>query len=355
MLNFSKNSTTTMKSFYELLNSWGFYPYKEVIATYVLPVINILGVVFCSLSLFIFWKKTFAHPSFFYYRLLCLVYIIHLAHNIPRGILYSPRYFPKINTYLNSWYQVYYSYISASLFQYEDLLQIGILLDRITMFSSWVKKYFAPWTPRKVSFSFFIACFLFNLPYGFSLEVISLGDTYHIDESNGSKFTFTLYFFDRSAFSKSPIGMILIGFTSIIINLILTLVFGITLNIVSVYFYNSYLKQRTLRNYALRKSVADSSTLASRQEFTSIERCNHKAERNMFFMALTLCSLFIFSRFIFFCLYVCFFIFGLNTTVVPSFVIMYSVYTLLPTVAIFVFYSFNKIFRKELKNIFFIN
>jgi hypothetical protein len=149
--------------------------------------------------------------------------------------------------------------------------------------------------------------------------------------------------------------MILIGFTSIIINLILTLVFGITLNIVSVYFYNSYLKQRTLRNYALRKSVADSSTLASRQEFTSIERCNHKAERNMFFMALTLCSLFIFSRFIFFCLYVCFFIFGLNTTVVPSFLIMYSVYTLLPTVAIYVFYSFNKIFRKELKNIFFIN
>ncbi len=126
----------TIPSLNELLYATGFYPYKEVLTTFVLPVVNVLGAVFCVSSLFIFCREKFAHPSFFYYRLLCLVYIIHLAHNIPRGILYSPRYFPNINTYLNSWYQVYYSCVSALLFNFEDLLQIGILLDRMTIFNT---------------------------------------------------------------------------------------------------------------------------------------------------------------------------------------------------------------------------
>ena len=87
----SDNSTATLMSLDELSTALGYYPYKEILATFVLPAINVLGLAFCSLSLFIFNKKKFVHPSFFYYRLLCLVYIIQQVHNIPRGILFSPR------------------------------------------------------------------------------------------------------------------------------------------------------------------------------------------------------------------------------------------------------------------------
>ena len=97
----------------ELLNKLGFDLFKTVITSFILPFINVLGTIFCSLSFWIFSHKKFKDPVFFYYRLLCIVYIIHLIHNIPRGLLYSPRYFPNMNTYLSSLFQLYHSILSA--------------------------------------------------------------------------------------------------------------------------------------------------------------------------------------------------------------------------------------------------
>ena len=61
-------------------------------------------------------KKKFVHPSFFYYRLLCLVYILHQAHNIPLGILFWPRYFPFIDTYVLAWFKMYYLFFNFIFF-----------------------------------------------------------------------------------------------------------------------------------------------------------------------------------------------------------------------------------------------
>ncbi len=164
----NENSTATLTSLDELSTALGYYPYKEILATFVLPTINFLGLACCSLSLSIFSKKKFVDPSYFYYRLLCLVYIIHQVHNIPRGILFSPRYFPTIDTYMYAWFRIYYLFITTFLFHLVDVLQMGILLDRMAMFSEIVKKYFTA-SPRIVSLAFALTCLLIELPFAFSL------------------------------------------------------------------------------------------------------------------------------------------------------------------------------------------
>jgi hypothetical protein len=304
-----ENSTASLMSLDELLSTLGYYPYKEILATFVLPAINVLGLAFCALSLFIFSKKKFVHPSYFYYRLLCLVYIIHQAHNIPRGILFSPRYFPTIDTYMYAWFQIYYLFITTFLFHIEDVLQMGILLDRMAMFSEIVKKYFTA-SPRIVSLAFALTCLFIELPFAFSLKVTNLGDCFFLDESTGQKIKKTIYSYGRSDFSATQFGVILIGFTSVFLNLFLTLVIGITLNIVSVYLYSSYLKQRKLREVFLRASESpnsnedkayDSLNTQPKRTLTPKEKQERKIERNMMLMALTLSSISILSRIILLC------------------------------------------------------
>jgi hypothetical protein len=98
-----------MPSLEELLDSLGFKRWIIVITSFILPFVSLIGCIFCSLSLFIFTRRRFVNPIFFYYRLLYIVYIVHLLHGIPYGLVFTPRYFPQvIKTYLSSLYQIYY-------------------------------------------------------------------------------------------------------------------------------------------------------------------------------------------------------------------------------------------------------
>ena len=81
----------------ELLAELVFDNVKTVTTTFCLPLVNMIGLVFCSVSAWIFYQSNFSDPTFFYYRLLNLVYIVHLIHNIP----YS-------NRTLNSEYKLIY-------------------------------------------------------------------------------------------------------------------------------------------------------------------------------------------------------------------------------------------------------
>ena len=167
-----------MPSLDTLLDSLGFKHWLTMIASFMLPFISLIGVIFCSLSLYIFTRRRFANPIFFYYRLLCLVYIAHLTHGIPYGLLFSPRYFPQlINTYLSSLYQIYYLFASFFMFQIESCLQIAILLTRIKLFSPFVDKHFAA-LPRTVSCVIFGTCFFINLHGLLILKTNSFGEYY---------------------------------------------------------------------------------------------------------------------------------------------------------------------------------
>jgi hypothetical protein len=217
-----------------------------ITSTFVLPAISLIGVALCSLSVWIFFKKKFKDPVFYYYRLLCIVYIVHLIHNIPRGLLFTPKYFPSMNTYLISIYWIYYRVSSALLFHYEETLQIAILLNRMKIYNNFVKKHFTL-SPRNVSLYFFLWCFLINLPTVFLLNVGSFGTYSYYDSGSSKRQYATFYYLKTSELNDTLLGKILLSFTYFFLNLFLSLSFGLVLNIYSLVSYKSYLKQRRER------------------------------------------------------------------------------------------------------------
>ena len=139
----------------EFLDQLGFETWRTIINTFILPPINLIGIIFCSFSLWIFFRSSFSDPIFFYYKLLCFINILHLLHNIPYGILVSPFYFRWVDTYAVCVYRVY-AFMSTFLFHFEDLLQMAILLDRIKIFSPFLISHLTGVSLRNVSISMFL-------------------------------------------------------------------------------------------------------------------------------------------------------------------------------------------------------
>jgi hypothetical protein len=208
------------------------------------------------------------------------------------------------------------------------------------IFSPFVRKYFSA-KPQIITVAFFLTSFAINFPLTFGLKIDRL---YFSTNSNQTK-NDTLYFITSSEFSLTPFGQIFLGFTSFFLNYFLTLNVGIILNIVPVYQYKVYLRQRKQRdreNYATAHNVSGEMT---RRELTPKEKMDRIAEKNMFNMAFTLCLISIFSRSLLMISYIYWYFFSGNYVLIPF--ILYTFYTCVPSVAIFAFYSFNKMFREE--------
>jgi hypothetical protein len=343
----------TPPSIDQLLAHIGFSEWIVTTTTFVLPAISLIGILLCSLSVWIFFRKEFKDPVFFYYRLLCAVYIVHLIHSILRGLLFTPKYFPNMNSYLSAIYQIYYGLSSSIFFHYEETLQIAIVLDRMTIYNSFVKKHFTL-SPRHVSFYFFLWCLLINLPIVFALNVGSLGTYYYYDWGSSIRRYGTFYFLIASDFSGTLLGKILVGFTYFFLNIFLSLSFGLVLNIYSLVSYKSYLKQRRERVAEVpNNNVAHSSTQTQPLRSVSKREMNeNRAAKNMLYMALTLSSFSILSRILLISFGAYFYLFPSFTADLLLAFINDFMCMLMPTLAIFVFYFFNKIFRQEFNKTF---
>ena len=339
-------------SFENLLDSLGFDEWKTFTLSFILPAVNVLGITFCSLSGFIFFSRKFVDPVFFYYRLLCLVYITHLIHNIPAGVLCSPRYFPQMNTHLSSMYLIYYIIVTSTLFQFEYVLLISILLTRMKLFDVFVEKNFT-FSPRLVSLTLFLICICINLPLAFGLKIRSFGT--YLDSTQQHNITF--YYFDSSEFSLTLFGQILFGFTTLFLNLIFSMFLGIGLNVFSLLKYKAYLREKRLKICRLiQRSINNRQTTSLEiQQFNERMNSDCDKEKSMFNMVLTLCSLSIVSRiFKIFAYFYFFFFFPENSlsSILNIEIVHLFIESLVPTVALFVFFSFNKMFRQEIKCLF---
>ena len=352
MANLTVNETL-IPSLDELLDKLGFEMWQTIVNTFILPPINLIGIAMCSFSLWIFSRSSFEDSIFFYYKLLCFVNIIHLSHNIPFGILFSSSYyFPQIDTFATNVFNVYCTSISFFLFHYEDVLQMGILLHKMKHFSPFVKKYFTL-RPQSISFIFFLTCLLIGLPVPFSFKIYLIGICFYSD-SNGVRQTFPFYYYASSDFSQTFFGKILLGFSILFADLFLSLLFGIILNIHSYIKYKSYSRKKQREVEQLQMSSANNRPTTSKkiEQQQKRERTEHHIERNMFYMALTLCSISIISRLIFMFSYVCFITkFLFSNTLLKT--IVNTIFTIMPTMSTFVFYSFNKMFRDETKKFMF--
>jgi hypothetical protein len=262
MSNVSLNSTSVLL-LNKLLDQLGFEQWQVTLNTFILSLVNFLGIIFCSFSLWIFLRPSFADPVFFYYKLLCFIYFLHLLHNIPFVILQTPFYFPWVDMYAVCVFKNYYSFMSAILFHYEDVLQMGILLHKMKQFSPFVKRHFRA-SPQLISLAFFLTCLLIDLPLLFGSIITSLGDYYYID-SNGVKQTGTFYFFKRSDFSQTIFGQILLGFTSFFLNLFLSFFVGVILNISAYIKYKLHVDMRKREVEQLQMSSINNRPTTNRE------------------------------------------------------------------------------------------
>jgi hypothetical protein len=340
-------TTTTLPSLDELLKQLGFQTWQIALSTFILPLVNLLGICLCSFSLWIFARASFADPIFFYYRLLCLVNIIHLLHNIPNGVLFTPLYFPWVNTYAIGVFQIYYSFVSSLLFHFEDTLRIGILLTKMKIFCSFVRKHFSA-SPQLVSLIFFLTCLCIDFPLLFTFTVKPLGEYSYVD-SGEMKREATFYYLTSSEFNSTLLGKTIIGVTLFFLNLILTLITGITLNMCSYIKYKSHVRQRQREIEELKMSSINNRPTTSREVEQANQRENieHLIERNMLYMALTLGVKSIVTRVVIIVWLVYFFVCYSFSNSLVLVVCLNIIFTLKPTVSIVVFYSFNKMFRDE--------
>ena len=349
LASFNETSIPTLS---ELLDQLGCQMGEIVVNTFILPAVNLIGFVLCSFSFWIFLRPSFEDSIFFYYKLLCFVNIIHLLHNIPYGILYSPLYFPMIDTYASSIYLIYYAFFATFLFHFEEVLQMAILLHKMKLYVPFIRKHFSA-RPQIISLIFFLVCLLIDLPFAFSFKIVSFGDYSYLN-SNNVKQIVAFFYPSSSEFSKSLFGQILLGFTLFFLNFVLSLIVGVTLNIFSYIKYKLYANQRQRNLEELKMSSVHNRPTTSREidQQRQKEKKNHQIERNMFYMAFTFSSISILSRFLLISGYIYFFIFSSYNSSFKIPLLINSVYTLFPSLSIFVFYSFNEIFRDETKTSF---
>ena len=118
---------------------------------------------------------------------------------------------------------------------------MAILLHKMKLFSPFVKKYFSK-SPQFISLSLFLTCLFINLPFIFALEVVSFWDYYYLD-SDGLKLTGSFYYLISSEFSRTFFGQILLGLFTFFLDLFLSLIVGIILNISSYTKYKLHVRK----------------------------------------------------------------------------------------------------------------
>jgi hypothetical protein len=345
---------TTEISLEILLDSLGFKSWLTITTTFALPIINFLGLIFCLISAWVFFQRKFKDQIFFYYRLLTLVYILHLIHNILFGILYSPQYFSYLDRYWIAVFDIYYNLMSYVLFHYGDVIQICILLTRMKKFNQFIKKYFT-FSPKIISLILVFVCLIIDFSIPFTFKIVSFGD-YIYNDLNGSKKKAFFYFPTTSEFANSLIGQLIILITFFTMSHFICLIVGITLIVISFIQYRQYLEKKKAEEIELRIKyfeVQDSTRIEIIRPYKFSQRRLHErqSEKKMLYMILIMCSMSILLRIIYIICFVYFVCFYDSFRLLVFGLISASIYTITPTVAIFIFHSFNRSFRLEFKKI----
>ena len=200
---------------------------------------------------------------------------------------------------------------------------------------------------------FFSGIFTFiGIPIGLSFKTTPMGNYFYFN-GNGEKEYSTLYSNISSDFSKQAYGRLLLGLVVFFLHFLLSFLVGVTLNILSYIKYKSYMNKRRMEVTELQMSSINNQPIVSREleQMEHMERFNLKLERNMFYMALALCSMSVLSCAIFMASYIYFFYFYSFSNSLILKTLVNSLSTFVPTLSIYVFYAFNTRFRDETKTI----
>ena len=157
--------------------------------------------------------------------LICLTFgFLFLSH--------SPRYFNDFNNYYVKIFKCrIFGYGTISLYFFNNLLDILIILDRISIFKANLRLLCLN-KPYILCSTLFIACFAINLCYFFSTDIAS-DETFFQSDSTS--------YCEQNAFIKTRAGFMLNLFV-IILRDIVTLILEIIFSILLIYYYDRFKK-----------------------------------------------------------------------------------------------------------------
>ena len=148
MLNFSFRNFSNLNKF---LIEFGFDEWKTLTASFFLPIIGIRAWFLARWAFVSFFDANSKIQSFS-----IIVFFASSTSFICYKTFHLDSYISNLNTYTCSIYLIYFGAMANFLYPYENTLQMAILLTRIKIFNSFVKKHFSA-SPRVFSITFFLA------------------------------------------------------------------------------------------------------------------------------------------------------------------------------------------------------
>jgi hypothetical protein len=120
-----------------LLSMAGFLPFSLITFQFVMPSVGCVGSLFCMLSVYVFFRayasgKGFNNePVYVYFKVIAIIYLIHLLALIPHGFCFTAYYFPQMDVQACILFQLVYIPFSNVFFHYTGILELIIVLDRM--------------------------------------------------------------------------------------------------------------------------------------------------------------------------------------------------------------------------------
>ena len=332
------NSTTTKNislfTIDEILAENFFAPIVPILYQFVLAPIAILGFLFCTITALVFFKKRFNTPDYFYFRVLSVFNLIIMLLSVPYSFCYTPKYFLHMDNYKASLYQCFYLSSTFLIYHYVNVVGALILIERIKIFSPFLKTKFTI-SPKKICLLSFIACFLIDFFFVFFYVPFFGGDYFYFDIGSNSLKSNSFYYVFSSNIARSRVGSVFNLIMFINKNFILMLAV-VVLNIISVVKIQLYLHARN-KKFSLNKEFQKNATETKRDS----------KDLNNILMVIVLGVITIISRSIEIVTVVYFLFVQSNEITIVWGAVCDTTNTLESFLSIFVYYAFDKNFKKE--------
>lgn len=255
----------------------------ESIYLYAVTPFGITGILFNIINIITFLNFKSEKINLFQYMkvftfnsilLSCMIFLFVFTH--------LPRYFDFSVSYIARFYRCIIMINVANMLNfYETVINILIILERM---SSFVLKFknLKNLPPYKASFLLFTSCIVISLPTFFMSYVKTqkefIDDINNYNETNND---IIFRYCEKTAFSQSLIGKIMIALVIIIMNVI-TLIVEITVTIMTIYYFRDYLKTRAkIINKNQGKSLIDTTNTENKSILiTTLENTSNNNSNN---------------------------------------------------------------------------
>lgn len=348
-----------------IYDALGFSELNTQLYLYAFLPTSALGLLLNLMTLAVLWRIPEQVSIYFYWRVEILTGLVANTLGIFGSFYMSRRFLPFANEYGWAFYQLYiYSFLNVVTYFYRSLIDIVVVLDRIAVFVPRVKSVIFKLTPMTNSLILLAFATLMSIPQFFYYRMFYY-KFYLIDRTSLSVLDMVEIFqISSSPYASQTAGRILNSILVFIRN-ILPLVLETSLNLISIQLFRKQMRKK--RTIAGPFSVVNNPTQAglppsqeSRKKSSSVTQrlsillarpaANSDPEKNLFMMVLALSFMSIAQQMIA----------SSNTIYVlavsaPSllFVFLFNYSTSVKhSINFFVFYFFNKNFKKKLHELF---